>query len=225
MPWVDRGRRVARLSCHGRKRAARIDHACLEILNAVPDAITNVLGAMQVAGVRGLRHPDTHESRRNRVRREFQCDCAALAVLHHTARKRLPLPVGRAAERRPSHPIVDLVHLGVRIRPADLDRVERLLGAQVHHHPLRVERVAFTGELAGQVRMTFPMAAVRALDRAVATGREAAVWQGIAQDVAQRFLEFAARGEIATLAGRIAPGSVFASSATPPCEVRCCCGR
>ena len=159
----------------------------------VPDAIANVVRAMEVAGVRGLRHPDTHDiCAAIGVRREFQCDLPPLPSFTTPPGNVFHCPSGARPERHRPDPIIDLVHLGVGICPADPDRVDRLLGAQVHHDPLRVQRVALTGELAGQVRIALPVAVVRALDRAVAAGREAAVGQGVAQDVAQRLLEFAA---------------------------------
>ena len=124
MPGIDRRSGVSCLRCYRRECCRGVDRAGLEILNAVAHAIAYVVRTVQVAGVRRLRHPDAHESRCNGIRREFQVDGAAFAVLHRPAGKCLPLPVGRAAQRTLPHPVIHLVDLGVWVCPADLHRIE-----------------------------------------------------------------------------------------------------
>jgi len=72
-----------------------------------------------------------------------------------------------------------------------------------------MQRVAFAGEPAGEVRITFPITEVRTLYRAITAGSETTVRQCVRQDVLDRFLQFSAAGEISASVRRIAPYSIF----------------
>ena len=75
-----------------------------------------------------------------------------------------------------------------------------------------MERVAFTGEFAGEIRIAFPVADFFALQcggRTAAAVCESAMGERVGEDVAQRFLEIGAAGEVAALMGWVAPDAVF----------------
>ncbi len=169
------------------KGAAGIDGADANFLDRVSHAVADVVRSMQIAGVRRFRHQDAHVLRGDGRVGELQIDGSALRIFHCARGESLPLALRALieVERAFSHPIFHLIGRGVRARPGDANRIHRLFGLQIHDHPLRVQRVAFTRELAGEIGIALPIAEIRALQRAVAAGREAAVRQRIGQNVAQ----------------------------------------
>ena len=86
-----------------------------------------------------------------------------------------------------------------------------------------MQRVAFAGEMAGQVRIAFPITLKPGHQRRVAAGHEIAMGQRIGIAVVDRLAQFRAAGVISALAGRIAPMYRFRSSAMLPGAVRYCC--
>jgi len=62
--------------------------------------------------------------------------------------------------------------------------VDWFFGAEVGDDPLRVERIGFAGEFAGEVGIAFPVEEIRALDGTVAAGGEAAMRECVGKNVA-----------------------------------------
>ena len=106
-------------------------------------------------------------------------------------------------------PIFHLVFRSIGASPGDLYGVYVGGRLEVHNDPLRMQGVAFSGEFAGEIRIAFPVAQIRALHRAVAVGGEAAMWQGVGEDVASGRFQFGAAGEITAEVSGIAPGAVL----------------
>src|SRR6202034_2892805 len=71
-----------------------------------------------------------------------------------------------------------------------------------------MERVAFAGELAGEVGIALPITEVGAMDGSVAAGGEAAVRERVFEDVADRFAERGAAGKVAAVVRGVAPVAV-----------------
>src|SRR4030088_150412 len=72
-----------------------------------------------------------------------------------------------------------------------------------------MQRVAFAGELAGEVRIAFPVTEIGALYGAIAAGGKTTVRQSVGQNVTGHFLQFGAASEISTPMRRVAPRSVL----------------
>ncbi len=72
-----------------------------------------------------------------------------------------------------------------------------------------MRRVAFAGELAGEIRIAFPIGEVRPGHGTIAAGCEAAVRQCIGEDVTGGFFEFGATGEVSTPMRGVAPRPIF----------------
>src|SRR4029077_8036442 len=90
-----------------------------------------------------------------------------------------------------------------------------LLGLQINHYPLRMQRIALAGKLASEVRIALPISEVRPFHWAIAAGSEAAMRQRIRQNRPDRLLQFGAAGEIPALMCGIAPYTV---SIPVPCR-------
>jgi len=85
--------------------------------------------------------------------------------------------------------------------------VDWFFRAEVGDDPLRVERIGFAGEFAGEVRIAFPVEEVGTLDGTVAAGSEAAMRKRVRQNVANGRFEIGAAGEVTALVSGIAPGA------------------
>ena len=64
--------------------------------------------------------------------------------------------------------------------------VDWFLGAEVGNDPLRVERIGFASEFAGEIRIAFPVEEIGPLHRAVAACGEAAMRKRVRKNVADR---------------------------------------
>ncbi len=72
-----------------------------------------------------------------------------------------------------------------------------------------MQGVLLSSKSAGQVGVALPVSKVRTLHRAIAPGREAAMWQRVGEDVADGLPQVGAAGEITTPMCRITPGSIL----------------
>src|SRR5205814_780828 len=140
--------------------------------------------------------------------RKLQSNCTAVSDFDRAGRKRPPLSLWTLIEIEGvsgAFPILNLIRSGIRIFPLNADRVYRLLSLEIYNHPLGMQRIAFAGEFAGQVWIAFPIGEVRARNGPITAGGEAAVRQSVRQDVFDRFLKFAAAGEVSAPMRGIAP--------------------
>ncbi len=72
-----------------------------------------------------------------------------------------------------------------------------------------MQRVAFPGELTGEIRIAFPITKIGALDGAIATGGKTAVRQSVGQDVTGHSFQFGASGKVSASVRRITPRPIL----------------
>src|SRR5487761_1468730 len=108
-----------------------------------------------------MRHHDPHISCGNQLIRKLNCLDSAISRVDYAVRKCLPDSADWKVEWtviwNGSSPILNRVLGCVRIRPGDLDAVDELHAAKVHHDPLGMECIVFTRKSTGEVWITFPV--------------------------------------------------------------------
>ncbi len=166
---------------------------------------------MRVAGIRRLGHPDAQVSHRDFPGDQFQRGDAAVPVRNGARREGLPHALGGACRERAARagPKLNGVASRVRIGPGDANGIDIRLAAEIDHHPLRMQRIIFTSELASQVRIAFPVRLGIAIGEprpsVSIAAAESAMRQRIGPGIVNRFAKLGTAGEIAFLLFRIAP--------------------
>ena len=190
------------------------DGADVEFVDSVADAVAAVLGAVGVAGVGGLCHPDAEIARGDLPTDELMGGGSASGVDDGPHGESLPGALVDAVVEGLvlASPELDVVAGGVGVGPGDADGVDVDLGAEIDHDPLGVKGVVVAAVGLGKVRIAFPVGfqvAVGEAGPAVAVAeRGAAVGQGIGPGVADLVgVGVGAAGEVALLFGGVAPGA------------------
>ena len=131
--------------------------AQVQLANRIAHAVPLVSRSMRVASVRRLAHQNAHPLRGDRLIGELQCHSAALPLMNSAAGKSDPHTECRLLDRIFARPILHFVVHGVRLGPRDSNCAHRQRVRQIKKHPLRMQRVAFTGVRLRQIRIALPI--------------------------------------------------------------------
>src|SRR5579862_701056 len=130
--------------------------AKIKLANGVTHTIARIGGAIRVACVRRIRHPDAHELYRNRRRSKPKSFRLAFSIRYRTLRKRLPGSPGRGFDGIVASPVLNQIMPRVGFGPRDANRIHLLHLREIEHDPLRMQGVTLAGEVLGQIRIALP---------------------------------------------------------------------
>src|SRR6202041_1515078 len=167
VPWVNRrcavgSGFVAQIFLKLGKGTIGINTAHPNLLNGVSDAIADVVRPVLIAGIRRFRHQYAHVLRDHGRVGQLDIQRSAFSVSYYPGGESLPLALRTQIEIEGAlaHPILHLIGRSIRARPRDADRIYRRFGHQIYDYPLRVQSIAFAGELAGEIGIALPIAEI-----------------------------------------------------------------
>ena len=217
MPWIHR-RAVGRglllvrgVPHHVVKFSIRRGCPDIQLVNRVSRAIPRIARSVRIASVGRFRHQDAQKSHGQWSCAQLQGSRTAFPIRDHAARKSLPHAARGRFDRIVSGPILnDVVHR-VWLGPLNLHAGDLLQLRQVHHNPLRMERIAFTRKFLRQIWIALPVAGGVSIRQPRKSGvvraivaRESAMRQRVTIRIAQKFRGVRRPGKI-SVAARIAP--------------------
>ena len=203
---------IGRVPDHVVKRAVFSAGSEIELADGVAHAIARIGGTVGIASIGRFRHPEAHEPYARDLP-EADGFGSSLALFHFAEWKCLPNSACRPMYRVFSGPILHDIAPGIRLAPRNANAVHHLRLRQVHHHPLRMQRVALAGEALREIGIALPETVSIAVGqagkanvlRAVVAGKTAA-GQPVSIGVAYRLRRSGRTGEVPFSAG-IAPRS------------------
>src|ERR1035438_3975991 len=202
------------------KRAVLRAGAEIELADGIAHAIPRIRSYIRAAGIAGVRrfcHPNPQESYTHGTAAQSNCFGLAFPVGNSSLGKCLPGSARHGLDGIFARPVLDHIVPGIWFSPRDANAVHLLNLCQVQHHPLRMQRVALTGEVLREIRIALPESVEIAIGQpresyvvGTVIARSPAPRQSIPVRIANHFRGSRRAGEIssATSVAPVAPGAL-----------------